>query len=87
MIKTNARILPSLGGGGGQGYSKLDLVLIGTFWFILTIFFEFIFGHYVMGHLWNKLLADYNILKGRIWILVLLTTLVAPLITGTLLNK
>ena len=29
-------------------------------------------------HAWNELLADYNLLNGRLWLLVLVTTLVAP---------
>ncbi|MBW1972603.1 MAG: hypothetical protein JRI44_07180 [Deltaproteobacteria bacterium] len=68
-------------------YTKMDLLLIGAFWLILTILFEFIFGHYVMGHPWDKLLADYNILKGRIWSFVLLTIFIAPLLVDTILDK
>ncbi|OYD13649.1 hypothetical protein CH333_10545 [candidate division WOR-3 bacterium JGI_Cruoil_03_44_89] len=68
-------------------YNKTDLVLIGAFWLILTILFEFGFGHYVIGHSWSRLFADYNILKGRVWSLVLLTTFIAPLVVGTILKK
>ncbi len=68
-------------------YSTIDLLLIGAFWLILTVTFEFIFGHYVVSHPWSKLLADYNILKGRVWSFVLLTNLFAPLLLGSLLKK
>ena len=51
---------------------------MGAIWFCLTITFEFAAGHYVFGNPWEKLLADYNILEGRIWSLVLLTILLAP---------
>ncbi len=68
-------------------YSKADLLFIGVFWFTLTVLFEFVFGHYVIGHPWSKLLADYNIFKGRLWSLVLLTSLVAPYLTGIVLSK
>jgi len=27
---------------------------------------------------WSRVLADYNVLRGRIWIVVLLTTVCAP---------
>ncbi|MEJ2616564.1 MAG: hypothetical protein P8Z35_16530 [Ignavibacteriaceae bacterium] len=64
-----------------------ELISIGLFWLFLTIAFEFIFGHYVMNHSWEKLLADYNILKGRLWILVLLNNLIAPLICGKYLLR
>ncbi len=69
------------------GYTNTDLFLVGVFWLILTILFEFVFGHYVVGHSWDKLFADYNILKGRVWRLVLLTTFIAPLVVGTILKK
>lgn len=51
---------------------------IGAMWLVLTILFEFVFGHFVMGHSWNNLFADYNIFKGRLWILVLLWTFIGP---------
>ena len=68
-------------------YTKTDLLMIGALWLILTILFEFVFGHYVMGHSWNRLFADYNILKGRVWSFVLLTTFIAPLLIGSILQK
>lgn len=52
--------------------------LIGVIWVCMTIGFEFGFGHYVMGHAWTKLLHDYNILEGRVWIVVLVATLIVP---------
>lgn len=68
-------------------YTKTDLLLIGALWLLLTVSFEFIFGHYVVGKSWSTLCADYNILKGRIWSLVLLTTFIAPLLFGSVLQK
>ena len=68
-------------------YTKTDLLLVGAFWLILTILFEFIFGHYVIGHSWSKLFADYNILKGRVWSFVLLITFIAPYLMGFVLKK
>jgi len=53
---------------------------IGFIWLGMTIVFEFIFGHYVMGNPWSKLLHDYNIFQSRIWILMLIWTTVAPYI-------
>jgi hypothetical protein len=53
---------------------------IGIMWLVLTVIFEFVFGHYVIGHPWSHLLHDYNITEGRIWSLVLLWTLFAPLV-------
>ncbi|MDZ7289365.1 MAG: hypothetical protein ONB44_11320 [candidate division KSB1 bacterium] len=51
---------------------------VGFIWLALTIAFEFLFGHFVMGHPWSKLFHDYNIFEGRVWLLVLIWTTVAP---------
>jgi len=53
-------------------------LLIGATWLGLTLAFEFLAGHYLFGNSWERLLADYNLLRGRVWILVLLATLFAP---------
>ena len=46
------------------------LLWIGIFWVVITIIFEFVFGHYVMGHSWQKLFANYKLLNGRLRVLV-----------------
>ena len=51
---------------------------IGVIWLILTIGFEFGFGYFMVGHSWEKLLADYNILNGRVWSLFLIWMTVMP---------
>lgn len=51
---------------------------VGALWVALTLAFEFLAGHYVFGTPWGALLEDYNLLRGRIWILVLIVTAVAP---------
>jgi hypothetical protein len=53
-------------------------ISIGLIWLTMTILFEFGFGHFVMGNSWERLLHDYNLLQGRIWLLVLLWTATAP---------
>jgi hypothetical protein len=58
--------------------SFAEAIAIGLIWLILTIVFEFLFGHYVAGHPWSKLLHDYNIFEGRLWVLVLLWITLAP---------
>jgi hypothetical protein len=55
---------------------------IGFEWLVLTLAFEFLVGHYILGTSWERLLADDNVLKGHIWVLVLVTTAVAPQITA-----
>ena len=51
---------------------------VGLMWMILTVMFEFGFGHYVVGDSWSKLLHDYNILEGRVWGLFILWVGIAP---------
>lgn len=53
-----------------ENYSQC--VMIGIIWIVMTVTWEFIFGHYVMGHSWEKLLYDYRIRDRRIWILAVL---------------
>jgi hypothetical protein len=53
-------------------------LLVGGMWLVMTIAFEFIFGHYVMGHAWSRLFEDYNLLKGKVWLFVPLWTAMAP---------
>jgi hypothetical protein len=53
--------------------------LIGFIWLILTILFEFGFGHFIMKHPWGKLLQDYRIDRGRLWGLVLIWIFLLPL--------
>lgn len=60
------------------------LVAVGVGWTVATVAFEFGFGHYVMGHPWSRLLADYDLTAGRLWILVLLTLFLVPPLVGTL---
>ena len=52
--------------------------MIGLMWLAMTVVFEFGFGHYVMGHPWEKLLHDYNVFEGRLWVVILIATLVLP---------
>jgi hypothetical protein len=60
--------------------SEREAIHIGVLWLILTLAFEFLFGHFVAKHSWEKLLRDYNIFKGRLWILILIWTTIVPLI-------
>ena len=67
--------------------TKKELFFIGLIWFILTECFEFLAGHYVFKNSWEKLFTDYNIFKGRLWILVIITTIFSPYIISKLKPK
>jgi multisubunit Na+/H+ antiporter MnhB subunit len=70
-----------------EGLGRRALWEIGATWLFATILFEFIFGHYVFGNSWQRLLADYDLSAGRIWTLVLLAMLVAPVLIGKHLDR
>jgi hypothetical protein len=64
-----------------------EALLIGVTWTTLVLAFEFLAGHFLFQRSWEYLLADYNLLRGRIWPLVLLTTLLAPLMVWRLMMR
>lgn len=70
----------------GTEYGTMDLVVIGAMWLTMTVAFEFTFGHYVMGNSFDVLLADYNILEGRLWPLFLVMVAIGPYLMGKLLG-
>jgi hypothetical protein len=51
---------------------------IGGSWAVLTVLFEFGFGHYIAGASWTTLLRDYNVADGRVWGAVPLWSMLGP---------
>ena len=49
---------------------------IGAFWLVLTLCFEFGAGRYARKP-WSVVLEDYNLLRGRFWVLVPIITFMA----------
>ncbi|HEY1023303.1 MAG TPA: hypothetical protein VGE06_13375 [Flavisolibacter sp.] len=45
---------------------------------LLTLLFEFGFGRY-QGIYWQTMLAEYNLLKGKLWVLVPACLLLTPI--------
>jgi hypothetical protein len=60
-------------------HGNRDALLVGATWLGLTVAFEFLAGHYLFGHPWGVLFADYDLLEGRIWVLVLVATFLSPI--------
>ena len=58
--------------------TRAEAARVGLLWLVLTVAFEFLFGHYAMGHSWETLLHDYNLASGRLWVVVLLWIAIAP---------
>jgi hypothetical protein len=42
-----------------------DGLRVGPLWVVLTLAFEWNFGHYVMGRSWESLAAEYNLVHGE----------------------
>ncbi|MDC6363012.1 MULTISPECIES: hypothetical protein [Flavobacteriaceae] len=57
--------------------SSSQAIWLGLFWMVLTLIFEFGFGR-LQGNSWEKLLQDYYIWKGRIWVLVPIALAIGP---------
>lgn len=55
---------------------------IGFGWLLLTLIFEFAFGHFIQGKPWAQLLEAHAFKDGNIWPIVLLVTVVAPYIAA-----
>lgn len=64
--------------------STQDAFTIGALWLVLTLAFEFLAGHYLFRQPWEALLEDYDVTRGRIWILALVFVLLTPWLTARL---
>lgn len=51
---------------------------VGLLWLGLTLAFESLLGRYVSDLSWKAILADYNLLAGRVWVFIPLWVLLAP---------
>jgi hypothetical protein len=59
-------------------------VEIGATWVLLTVGFEFGFGHWVDGKSWSELLENYDLASGHLFVLVLLWVGVGPAVVRAL---
>lgn len=59
--------------------SNAQAIIIGLIWLGFTLCFEFLFGRYVAGHSWTRLLQDYDLFSGRLWIILLAWVTILPL--------
>jgi len=73
------RVAPQAGSG--------QLLRVGAWWLVATVGFEFIYGHFVSGLSWAALLADYNILRGRLWSLILVSVCLGPWFWGVMAGR
>jgi hypothetical protein len=64
--------------------TRRTALLIGGTWAMLTVVFEFGLGHYVNGEAWSKLLEQYDLRRGYVWVLIPLWTAVGPAVMRAL---
>jgi hypothetical protein len=62
------------------GASPPELLIVSAALVVLTVIFEFTFGHWVDGKSWSELAGNYAIWRGRLWLLVLLVLAASPFI-------
>jgi hypothetical protein len=67
--------------------SARQALYIGWFWMALTVAFEFLFFHYIAGHPWPELLANYDIANGRLWPLIPLWVAFGPYVLYRFFSK
>ncbi len=57
--------------------SELQAFYVGALWLLLTLAFEFGLGRF-SGRSWGYLFNEYNIMQGKIWILIPVWVAIAP---------
>jgi hypothetical protein len=65
-----------------ENNASMTYLYVGIQWIVMTLLFEFIFGHYVIGKSWSELFQVFNILKGNLFIVALLVSLFSPIIVS-----
>ena len=57
---------------------------MGLMWLLMTLAFEFGFGHFIAHKSRAELLDAYNFSKGNLWVIVLLATFISPWLAAKL---
>jgi hypothetical protein len=66
--------------------SRRQALLVGGFWLAMTVAWELLFGHCVFGWPWQRLLHDYEFWTGRLWVVVLASLVLLPVIIEAMDN-
>ncbi|WP_188748411.1 hypothetical protein [Marinobacterium zhoushanense] len=65
----------------GKRSSRVYLA-IGLQWVCMTLLFDILFGHFIAGKSWSELAQLFNPASGDLLLLVLITTLLAPILVA-----
>jgi hypothetical protein len=60
--------------------STLQALQVGLLWLALTMAFEFCMGLVLARRSLQEVLGDYDVTKGRVWVLLLLWITLAPVL-------
>lgn len=63
-----------------------QLLWVGAGWLAATLAFEFGLG-FASGLGWRALLAEYDIVRGRLWSLIVLSVLLGPWLCGVVSRR
>lgn len=58
--------------------------MVGLLWLVLTLIFEYAFGHYVAGKSWFEINQVFDLTKGDLFIVVLIVFALSPWLTARL---
>jgi hypothetical protein len=58
--------------------SGRQALTIGLSWLVLTLAFEFFMGLVLAGRPLGQVLHDYDLMSGRVWVLLLIWIMIAP---------
>ncbi len=61
-----------------------QLLGVGVLWGCLTLAFEILFGRFVVGASWERLVSDYNVLEGGLIPFGMVVLVLSPWIAGKL---
>lgn len=66
------------------GCNKLTYLLIGLQWVLMTLLFEFLFGHFVAHKTWTEIFRTFDFMQGDLFLFVLTVSLVSPLVVASI---
>jgi hypothetical protein len=67
--------------------TRQTALAVGGSWLVFTVLFEFGLGHFVAGDSWSKLLEQYDVTRGNVWILVPLWMALGPAVMRELRTR
>jgi hypothetical protein len=61
---------------------SFQLLGIGVLWAVLTLAFEILFGRFVAGASWERLLSDFDVIQGGLMPFGMIVLVLSPWIAG-----